>query len=286
MENGHLDEQRKFIDKWQMHILLSRHTVPDLHLPHTALWSKEALHSFCEHYRCLYIKPTDTWGGQAIARIQQVQGHWIVKSPSDEPILLSSVEEIWNVLNPRYQTKTIIQQCAPVASWMGRPLDIRALLQRDESDRWIWSGMLVRIGGENSVVSNVQVSFGNVQPPNQILPHILKSRALYPQVVEKIQTISYALCSKLDEIHFFEEVGIDYGVGRHGDLWLFEVNTNDALGGPSHELFAQLQDRRLYDEIEARWRSRQMNVARELWKDLFHSAEADNTSDASSLGDL
>lgn len=47
-------------------------------------------------------------------------------------------------------------------------------------------------------------------------------------------------------------MGIDFGIDELHNLWVIEVNTDDALGGPSHDLFAQLPDPTLFEAIQAR----------------------------------
>jgi hypothetical protein len=60
------------------------------------------------------------------------------------------------------------------------------------------------------------------------------------------------LALKFAKHYEFDEVGIDLGLHKTGSLWLFEVNTNDAMGSPSHELFANLPDKRIYEQMKHR----------------------------------
>ena len=65
-----LDPNREFINKWEMYKLLLRHSIKNVQIPDTKLFSRESLSSMLIEYPLLYIKPIASWGGKDISTIQ------------------------------------------------------------------------------------------------------------------------------------------------------------------------------------------------------------------------
>ena len=182
-----------------------------------------------------------------------------------------TIKELFNEL-PRSQ-KRIVQQAAPLVRLDGHPFDFRVHMQREQDERWVCSGMLARIGGAHSIVSNVGISKGQVVPVEEILSALFKDQPdVMKRIVRQLRKVGRCICRILDHYHDFNEIGVDLGVDRSGRLWLIEVNTNDRLGGPSIEMFALLQDKTPYLEILRRYENRQWEMVR-LLLDLFSSSE-------------
>ncbi|GMA57190.1 YheC/D-like protein [Alicyclobacillus sacchari] len=268
-----LDEQRYFLDKWQMYLAMQEAHLNGLHLPNTYLLPQISI-QLLEQFSSWYIKPVETWGGNQIARVtRHASGLWRFESSDGESRAFSHPVDLLSVLLTMYvPERTIVQQTAPVLTLSGRPFDIRTLCQRDHLDAWIVAGHLARVGSVNSIVSNIGTGHGEVLPTIQLLRQVYQNRDLSGRVLRRLRRVSLDICRVLDTYAEFDEVGIDFGLDRHGRIWLFEVNTNDRLGKPSHELFLQLPDRRLYDAIEERAKRRQERWFRRLLRDVgrFH----------------
>lgn len=165
----------------------------------------------------------------------------------------------------------IVQAAAPVLDFHGRPFDIRLLMQRDSEDLWVAAGSVVRVGGTRSIVSNVGISNGEVLDLRTLCTELKIRPSHRVQLEQRLEHTGFAICTLLEEYRHFNEIGIDFGLAKNRKLWIFEVNTDDAVGGPSHELFAQLPDSKVYDDIEARAARVRLETVRLLFEEFFGS---------------
>lgn len=238
------DPQRRFINKWEMYKFLSQEEIKPGLLPFTVLYEKEAdLVPMLRRYHCIYVKPISTWGGEGIFRIQlqDCPDSFVLSSQGEEPKVFFDEQELIREMALRMEKKNyIIQQSAPIRQSNDRPMDIRVHMQKGSDGTWHYAGDLVRIGGENAIVSNVKISNGRVHPTNEILKEETQ------EIRQKLEEVSFKICRLLDQIYDYDEVGIDFGVDHEQNPWIIEVNTNDAIGMPSHELFAELPDASVY----------------------------------------
>ncbi|GLV13960.1 hypothetical protein Heshes_16440 [Alicyclobacillus hesperidum] len=269
MPRATLDEERHFLNKWQMYLAMQDAQPKGLHLPATCLLSQVTPDHF-EQAPSWYIKPVETWGGNLISRVTKVaSATWTLQPTVGTALTFARAADVLSTLLTMYlPEQTIVQQAAPVLTLSGRPFDVRVLCQRDDDDAWLVAGHLARVGAENSIVSNIGTGHGEVMPTQHLLQQVYQNRELSGRVLRRLRRISLAVCHILDTYAEFDEVGIDFGLDSHGRIWLFEVNTNDRLGKPSHELFLHLPNRRIYDEIEHRAKRREERWFRQLLRDV------------------
>lgn len=256
MARGVIDRNRGSLNKWEMYRVLTDEDLGPCLLPATFVWHPDTLPRYLQRYHSMYIKPLDAWGGHGISVIERVGAttRWIRQGRVHTVPVLS---ELCIMLAQVYPPgAAIVQQAAPLCRIDRCVFDIRVLMQRSATDQWVQGGMLARIGGENSVVSNVQSSGGSVSTVDTALRQALSPEQCTPVKLKQIEIalgqVSHTVCRILEPYRHFNEVGLDFGVDAQGQLWLIEVNTDDAIGGPSHELFAQLPDKRVYQQITKR----------------------------------
>lgn len=256
MARGVIDPNRGSLNKWEMYRVLSDADLGPCRLPATFVWHPDTLPRYLWRYRSMYIKPLDAWGGHGVCVMEHAGSttRWIRQDRTDT---VPSLPELCVMLAQVYPPgAAIVQQAAPLCRIDKRVFDIRVLMQRSATDQWVQGGMLARVGGENSVVSNVQRSGGSVTTVKAALRRALPPEQCTPTKLKRMRAdlyqVSSGICRILEPYRHFNEVGLDFGVDGEGQLWLIEVNTDDALGGPSHALFAQLPDKRVYQQIERR----------------------------------
>jgi hypothetical protein len=265
------DPKRRFLNKWGMHLLLSEQRNAPCHLPKTHLLEETSLRCLLHRYERVYIKPAAGFGGSRISLVEQQANkiHW-TRQETGEKLVFPDWLHFWPILSSHSKSDTYIaQQAAPLRTYQNRPFDVRVHLQRDTDNRWVYAGDLVRVAGSGGIVSNVAISGGEVIPTERIL----QALGIEEDTQQSLREIADWVCQSLDTVDQFEEVGLDLGVGRDGQWWLLEVNTNDAWGGPSHELFAQLPDTKRYEEIRLRY-ARRVGVPQWLQDIVFDSSDS------------
>lgn len=279
MDRGpEFNSERLYFDKWEMHRLLTaaKKVTSLCHVPAAELWQPGVVTRMLERYGTVYIKPVDTWGGTWITRIEKTPtGYTRRMHPNVAADLRYEdlEEDIASIYDGR---RCIVQQCAPALTYGDHALDIRVHMQRDEHEAWVFAGALVRVAGDHGVVSNVALSGGQVLPVDAVMSTLFGQRKLRAAAVTStVPIVGREICKALDRYHEFEEVGADFGVDARGGLWLYEVNTDDAFGRPSRELFSRLPSTEPYEAMQKRAEARDMAtlqaVARALFGDTWDS---------------
>lgn len=244
-----LDPERGYFNKWEIYKLLKLHSIKSVKIPETKILNKNSLASMLVDYPLLFIKSIATWGGKDISTIEKSGNHFIWKIQGGDALNLIDFEEAYDHIHQFYHNKNaIIQRGIPVIYYRECPFDIRAHLFRDTDASWVYAGDLARIGGKGSLVSNIEISNGTVKPTEEIVISLF-SEQNQNALIEILRTASLEICIALDQYHFFDEVGIDFALDPNGNIWIIEVNTNDAIGGPDHNLFSLLPDQSVYNRI-------------------------------------
>ncbi|MEH7272703.1 YheC/YheD family protein [Neobacillus vireti] len=244
-----LDPNREFFNKWEMYKLLFRHSIKNIQIPDTQLFSKESLSSMLIEYPLLYIKPIASWGGKDISTIQQNDNSFVWTIQGREAVVTHDFNKIYHQIDQFYQEKsTIIQRGIPTVRFNDHVFDIRSHLYKEMDGSWVYAGDLVRIGGTGSIVSNVEISNGSVRPTDEVISMIFPDQN-QPFSTETLKNVSLEICHMLDQYHYFTEVGLDFGLDHRGNLWIIEVNTDDTEGRPDPYLFSLLPDQGSFEKI-------------------------------------
>lgn len=278
VERPKFDFERGYFDKWEVHCALVGEPIGPCKMPTATVYSSKAMAQMLQEFSSVFVKPLHTWGGHNISKVWGLHGqfHWCLQGRPGIRTYPSLELCIADLAAVYPEQSAIIQQTAPVVDMEGNPFDIRIHMQRDTDESWVLAGALARIGGRDSIVSNIQISQGTVQPVSYVLAKIAPKTFPSEECIEScLREIGLNICRVMDQHHAFDEIGIDIGMDAQGDFWLFEVNTNDVDGGPSHELFAQLPDKRVYYEIQDRYNRRNMDTVSSIFQELFGTEETD-----------
>lgn len=271
------DPERRFLNKWGMHLLLTKQQEAPCFLPETCLLEEVALRQLLQRYGRVYIKPVAGFGGHRISLVKRLANkiHW-TRQETGEHLMFPDWHRFWPIFSSTHSDSDtyIAQQAIPLRAYQNRPFDVRVHLQRDTDDHWVYAGDLVRVAGSGGIVSNVAITGGEVVPTERAL----KALGLEDGIRQTWRKIADWVCRSLDAFYRFDEVGLDLGVDEKERWWLLEVNTNDAWGGPSHELFAQLPDSALYEEIRLRY-ARRVGIPQWLQDIMFGSSDPTNETD-------
>lgn len=279
MGNGKLDAERGFLNKWEMYKALAGESIGPCRLPDTVLYREAALASMLMKYGKVYIKTVSGWGGHAVSVLEARRGVYRWLRQGQTALRSRNLRLLAKLISAYYHNQIcIIQQAAPLARFQDRPFDIRVHMQRDVSDEWIYAGELVRLGGTHAIVSNVDISRGKVLPMDTVLPS-LHLRYGPEQIRWRLQKVGASIANVLNPYRDFRDIGIDIGISHQGQLWLIEVNTDDAQGAPSYELFAKLPDKQIYEQIKQRDAERNAQIVQSILQELFGSEGLGSTDD-------
>lgn len=257
-----LDKRRAGFDKWQMYRLVRDENIGPCLVPKTVPLTGQTLKIYLDEFHRVYVKPTGTWGGVGISLVERNQMgiFWTLQG---KPTKSSNLDEI---LHHYEGISAIVQQAIPALQYHGFPFDIRVQMQRDVSESWVYAGELVRVGGVG-IVSNVKISNGGVLPLSSVWTGLFAKQGLEFEVLQRhLAEVGHRICKLLDPYSSIQEVGIDLALDGSQRLWLIEVNTNDAFGAPSHELFRQLPNQSIYHDMQQRANLRNLSTVKMLFE--------------------
>lgn len=267
MERSRLDPNRQFLNKWEMYKVLRQAINQPYLLPETEILEKHSFQKLSERFENLYVKPVGSWGGHDISciRIQKNTFIWKLQGEADKQY--TDLEALWDDLHLCYQDREcVIQQAAPILRYKNRPFDIRVHMQRELDNSWVHAGTLARVGGRHAIVSNVGVSKGSVVPVETVLSQLNIAKN---EMSDRLAKTGFSICQILEDYRTFNEIGVDLGIDDAGTPWVIEVNTDDALGSPSIELFRNLPDQTVFEEMSKRYEARQKSMLQTLFDAFF-----------------
>ncbi|MGO4274069.1 YheC/YheD family protein [Paenibacillus sp. TAF58] len=122
------------------------------------------------------------------------------------------------------------------------------LMMRNSQNQWQFAGMLAKVAGRNSVITNVNRGGGYVIPIEKALGASLRLNNNQKQsIIHELIRLSHRICNRFNSYKYSSQIGIDFGLDQHHKIWIIEVN----FDYPSHELFNNLKDKTMYRKIKS-----------------------------------
>lgn len=222
-----------FFDKWRMHQELSKSPALARLLPQTERYSSPAqLERFLRAGRAVFFKPIGGSLGLGIVCVRRTaSGYSLAFQLKDRavfqhvPNLARAAARVDRAIRGR---PYIIQQGLPLATWHGRPFDVRILMQRSQRGQWAMTKMYARIAAPGSFTANLSRG-GQGARAGALLRRIFGARAglllrqLYATGLECAREIERTVSGTVGEL------GLDLGIDRLGRIWLIEVNSKPFL---------------------------------------------------------
>ena len=223
------------LGKWRSYRILTENAALKAYLPDTQLIkSFKNVEDMLQKYRVVYMKPVAGSQGENIIRVRQVRNSSLYEYQYQQNKRTvkgnaHSINQLQLSLKRVMGSQSyIVQQQINLLKIQGGLVDMRVMVQKNESNHWAVTGKVCRIGKSGSITSNIS-SGGSACEVNKLLA----LRFTDPQDVVRIsEEIDYlalqaALCI---EKHYspIGELGIDIGLDQDGRLWFIEANLKPA----------------------------------------------------------
>jgi glutathione synthase/RimK-type ligase-like ATP-grasp enzyme len=241
-QHGAVVFNEKYLDKTEVFDALHEEAELKGVLPESyMLKNYQMLRSMAARHPVLFLKPVTGSLGKGIIRVRREPGGSYTcdyatlsgmrrQTHSSLPAFFKAISG--KLKEQRYQ----IQQGLTLLQVAGRPVDFRALVQRDESGAWSITSIVARIAGESHFVSNLARG-GTLSTVSSALARSNLNQGLRAAVLARLRKcalqVAAGIESKIDA--HFAELGIDLAVDTNGKVWLLEVNSK-----PSKEDNTQL----------------------------------------------
>ncbi len=212
-----------FLDKQAVHEMLSRDPVLAAHLPATESFTPEVLERMLRRYRRVYLKPVGGSLGRGIVRVTRTgRRRYVFRRSGGGRGTARGPERLTARLGGLLGRRPyLVQQAVPLATYGGRPFDVRVLIQKNGSGRWVITRTYARVAGAGRIVSNV-CRGGRGQGLGRVLRWTVRGR---PQ--RTIRRVSRRVARVLEaEMGCpLGELGVDLAVTRGGKVFVLEVNS-------------------------------------------------------------
>jgi glutathione synthase/RimK-type ligase-like ATP-grasp enzyme len=192
---------------------------------------------------------------------QRGQGVYVLRKEDDHYILgyLTRDEKLNHKQLKKFFEETlkgngyIIQKYVTSRSLQGDPFDCRIHVEKNGQGKWVSARNFIRIGIGQKVISNVNQG-GGIGDPEPFLRANFGDK--WEEINQKLNNLALTLPYKVEELRktHMMSMGMDIGIDRDGELYLFEVNsapTTDPLKAEAAILrtnyYKYIIDNKLYE---------------------------------------
>lgn len=222
----------RFLDKTEVFQLLRGSAGVKSYLPESHAFQDFAmLKSMCSKYPIVFLKPVRGSLGKGIIRIVRKSGgsyncqYATVNGTKSQSY--GSLQKLYQSISTKLKlSRYQIQQGLQLVAVGGRPMDFRALVQKNQSGKWSITSIVARIAGNQHFVSNLARG-GTLSPVKEALIKSNLGSGKVGAVNARLRKASIAIAEGLERQipEHFGEMGIDLAVSKSGRVWLLEVNS-------------------------------------------------------------
>lgn len=194
------------------------------HIPDTREGTVNALHDMLKKHSALVIKPTSGAMGKGIFVLEKIKKKkWSMRYKHKKKIkrIVFKQHNLPDVLTNRLNNRSyIIQEKIPLATYQGRPYDLRVHVQREENGKWVVAAIIAKVAGQKSFLTNV-ASGGK----EYLLEDILSHKLSYDKVYHDISKLAFRIAKYCDQqFSHIADIGIDIGITDDGFPFFIECN--------------------------------------------------------------
>lgn len=235
--------------KWELHRFYAHDGVIARHMPAAAPLNKRSFLRLMTQFGSVYVKPNFEHRGAGIMKAWKnaKKGYTFVKVRGRRKQLRTLSDLFATVRKGAAGKRQLVQRTIDLAQIDGRRYDVRVMMVRGGSGDWQYVGMLAKVAGPGSVVTNISRGRGYALAIEPALARSLGARpGRIAAIKRQLVRLSYRIVRRFKAYKYTTQIGIDYGIDPQGRIWLIEVN----FDFPSHVLFKRLADKTMFWNIK------------------------------------
>jgi len=220
-----------FLNKSDVYKLLDNDPEALRHLPESVNNpSPERIKELLEKHQFLYYKPTAGSLGVGIYRLtyHPRKGYFVRYRRNGGNVLLrfSTFGGLMKMLRSRHGgdlSHYVVQQGIRLVEIDNCPIDFRFHMHKDGRNKWVVAGIGAKKAGRGSVTTHIK-NGGSLMTPEQALGRTFGARS--DDVLQEARTVAVNLSEAIERNypHQLGELGLDIGIDRDGEVWMFEAN--------------------------------------------------------------
>jgi glutathione synthase/RimK-type ligase-like ATP-grasp enzyme len=221
----------RYLNKSEVFRALRKETKLHMYLPESHLLTHPSLlKQMVSKYSMLFLKPITGSLGKGVIKIRRITSQqYECQTTYAEGIRkkrYASLQALTHSLSKLCKKRSYqIQQGIQLLTIDQRPLDFRALVQRNEQGKWTITSIVARIASPQHFVSNLARGGSQSTVISAITRSNLKGKASV--ISQKLKHASLSIAEGIEKQinSHFGELGVDLAVDKSGKVWLIEVNS-------------------------------------------------------------
>lgn len=222
----------KFLDKSEVFDALKKDSSLHKYLPDSHHFTSFAqLKRMCGQYQTVFLKPVRGSLGKGIIRISRSgtdgwQASYATLNGTKR-VHFSNLEKLFASLSgSRKMLRYQIQQGLLLIETQGRPVDFRALTQKNGTGKWSITSIVGRTAGNRHFVSNLARGGSLATVHDSVMRSNLPA-SLRKGASARLQKAALDISRGIDTLipAHFAELGVDLAMDPSGRVWLLEVNS-------------------------------------------------------------
>ncbi len=242
----------KYLNKNEVFQALNREAKVRVYLPESySLRNMQMLKTMCGRHAVVFLKPVRGSLGKGIIRIvrqpnQTYACHFASVNGTRKQVY-SGLKPLFEAISGRLRAQRYqIQQGLDLIEIGTRPIDFRALVQKNAKAQWVITSIVARMASQHHFVSNLARGGSLIQVKAALVKSNLapqRRRPVYVKLKQAAVDIAHGIESQIP--YHFGELGVDLAVDRSGKVWLLEVNSK-----PSKDNNSALQENKIRPSVK------------------------------------
>lgn len=204
------------------------------HVPTTRPYSQFWLKQMLKNHSIIYVKPDSSLKGIGVMRIDKKQNRYYILRVQDtkKSTTHSDLDSLWNTLNRvKRKQSYIIQQGISSITVSEKPFDVRVHLLRVNGN-WLVGGMIGKIAPKENIVTNGSAGAIPALIDNLLRTNLRLTPEETAELKYQLKTVSINAAKAMEAKNpRWCEYGLDVGIDRHRNVWIYEMNTTPGATG-------------------------------------------------------
>ncbi|MFD1957593.1 YheC/YheD family protein [Paenibacillus thailandensis] len=220
-----------FFNKADVYKLLENDPEALAHLPESVSGpTPEKIKALLEKHHFIYFKPTAGSLGIGIYRLtyHPKRGYFARyrKGPRNVLLRFANFQSLIRMLQNRHGSsfsQYVIQQGIRLIEIDNCPIDFRFHMHKNGKNEWVPVGIGAKKAGRGSVTTHVK-NGGSLLTPEHALNRTFGLSA--KEILDKAKDVAVKMSEAIERNypHRLGELGLDIGIDKDGEIWMFEAN--------------------------------------------------------------